>query len=77
MLPAQAGREDALLDTVSPWGCEAPPTGRRTMVGAGATLGRASQRPSKGRSRAADSKPQGLHFATSVTHARWKVSHPA
>jgi transposase len=58
--------EAAYQRLVSDWKASGPP-----KAGAGATPGRASRRPSKGHSRAADSvSPNGLRFASSVTRTQ-------
>jgi hypothetical protein len=60
--------ETAYRRLVSDWQASGP-----AKVGAGATPGRASQRPSKGKAARQANKPQNLRFASSVTrtqHAR-------
>jgi transposase len=54
--------EAAYRRLVNDWKASGPP-----RAGAGATPGRASQRPSKGKAARQTPKPQGLRFASSVT----------
>jgi transposase len=57
--------EAAYRRLISDWRAGGP-----AKVGAGATPGRASQRPSKGKAARQTPQPQGLRFASSVTHTQ-------
>jgi transposase len=62
--------EAAYRRLVSDWQASGP-----AKAGAGATPGRASQRPSKGKAARQTPKPQGLRFASSVTRTQRPPSH--